>query len=188
MAIVVLATILFPIALLIAVSLSTSHPTMSTKARNSRDKQCPNCHLSYYAGRSLALASHMQTCHKRQAPSRVEITGGEPLAGSRTLRARSLCEPEQGAKAYGSCHHNCCRQTVVTEAWSVRSLLVLLDHEGQGDVSYAWRSLVGILSASYDSPTIKRCACRGTFRVVSLFTCVVYISILILLPDAGTLL
>ena len=65
------------------------------------------------------------------------------------------------------------RQTVVTEAWSVRSLLVLLDHEGQGDVSYAWKTLVGILSASYDSPIIKRCACRGTFRVVSLFTCVV---------------
>ena len=37
----------------------------------------------------------MQTCHETQAPSRVEITGGEPLAGSRTLRARSLRQPEQ---------------------------------------------------------------------------------------------
>ena len=80
------------------------------------------------------------------------------------------------------------QETVVTEVWFVRSLLVLLDHEGLGDVSYTLRTLVGILSASYDSPIIKRCACRGTFRVVSLFTCVVYISILILLPDALTLL
>ena len=37
----------------------------------------------------------MQTCHETQAPSRVEITGGEPLAGSRTLRARSLRQLEQ---------------------------------------------------------------------------------------------
>ena len=37
----------------------------------------------------------MQTCHKSQAPSRVEITGGERLAGSRTLRAHSMREPSE---------------------------------------------------------------------------------------------